>query len=325
MKILQRVEALLHRAEQERTCVVMPSHKDRCVLLRLVKKGVVTKPIRGLYLRTEYWKSLSFEERDRHITKALAKKHPNWIFGGLQAVCIHKLDHDFELHKPTVCVVSTTCGAIKSKSPRVRYIHRNSREEQYVKIDGVKVTPVAQTVADCITMYDFVNGMQFASSALRRGISKQCIAQCLQKNPYIPMESWRVLEYATPLCENGGEVRALAVMIKNNIVMPILQQDCIEPSTGKRARIDFSWRNKRGELIAGELDGRAKYADPSMTDGRSIEEIVDAERERERMLYNCGVKKIVRFRLRDTYNEKAFVRKLRNAGVPCSTGGFASQ
>ena len=41
-----------------------------------------------------------------------------------------------------------------------------------------------------------------------------------------------------------------------------------------------------GRIIVGELDGTAKYVDPKMTDRRSIQETVQAEREREQALFS---------------------------------------
>ena len=46
--------------------------------------------------------------------------------------------------------------------------------------------------------------------------------------------------------------------------------------------------------------GNEKYVNVQMTGGDSVEQIVDAERERERLLLRSGVDRIVRFRVRET-------------------------
>ena len=61
--------------------------------------------------------------------------------------------------------------------------------------------------------------------------------------------------------------------------------------------------------------GNEKYVNVQMTGGDSVEQIVDAERERERLL-RSGVDRIVRFRVRETYDCARFIRKLLEAGVP---------
>ena len=62
--------------------------------------------------------------------------------------------------------------------------------------------------------------------------------------------------------------------------------------------------------------GNEKYVNVQMTGGDSVEQIVDAERERERLLLRSGVDRIVRFRVRETYDRARFIRKLLEAGVP---------
>lgn len=79
----------------------------------------------------------------------------------------------------------------------------------------------------------------------------------------------------------------------------------------------FLWRTTDGRIIVGELDGTAKYVDPKMTDRRSIQETVQAEREREQALFRAGVTKIVRLTFDDAVQQKPLIAKLRRAGVPC--------
>ena len=62
--------------------------------------------------------------------------------------------------------------------------------------------------------------------------------------------------------------------------------------------------------------GNEKYVNVQMTGGDSVEQIVDAERERERLLLRSGVDRIVRFRVRETDDCARFIRKLLEAGVP---------
>ena len=86
--------------------------------------------------------------------------------------------------------------------------------------------------------------------------------------------------------------------------------------TGRHARPDFYWVRDDRFVIVGELDGNEKYVNAQMTGGASVEQVVDAERERERLLLRNGVDRIVRFRVRETYDRAQFIRKLLEAGVP---------
>jgi len=62
--------------------------------------------------------------------------------------------------------------------------------------------------------------------------------------------------------------------------------------------------------------GNEKYVNAQMTGGASVEQVVNAGRERERLLLRNGVDRIVRFRVRETYDRAQFIRKLLEAGVP---------
>lgn len=312
MRSNMEVEHALDMAEQERRCVVMPAHSLRCALLRRVGAGDVLSPARGLFVRREYWERLDAFERNRHMTRALNLQYPAWVFGGLEAACAHRIDHDISLHGNALKVIVT-----RRRTQSSSWIVREYRKEcTAVVVDGVRVPSFACTVAEIMHDYGFVNAVIAASCALRRQVTKQQIAHELRQlgdcEPYV----WRALEYASPLCANGGEARALAVMIEEGIQRPLLQHEFVDPDTGRRAYSDYLWILPDGRLIVGELDGREKYVNPEMTGGRTVEECVDDERRREHLLERCGVSSIVRFRVRDTYNPAVFKRKLLAAGVP---------
>ncbi|WP_291788685.1 hypothetical protein [Bifidobacterium sp.] len=128
---------------------------------------------------------------------------------------------------------------------------------------------------------------------------------------------FKLLRYTDARSENGGESFARAVMIENGFSVPQLQVPFTDPLTGKQFRVDFLWRTADGRIIVGELDGTAKYVDPQMTDRKSIQETVQAEREREQALFRAGVTDIVRFTFDDAVRQKPLIAKLRRAGVPC--------
>lgn len=293
-------------------CIIAPSHNDRCMLLRRVQQGHILQPVRGMYIDNAYWNGLHSDERMRHITRAYAHVHPNWIFEGLTAACMHRLDHDYELPHRTISVLVPS-------PPNARAPHwmqyRQCEDAEYAIVDGVKVTPLANTVADCLCTHDFCNGLQMCNDALRRGVTRTGITDILESMPHATAGAWNVVQHATPRCENGGESRALAVMIEGGLQVPQLQREFHCAQNGETRRADYCWTTESG-LIVGELDGREKYIDPAMTGGRMVEEIVDDERMRVDTLMKCGVIRIVRFRVRETFDPPAFIDKLMKAGVP---------
>lgn len=187
MRSNMEVEHALDMAEQERRCVVMPAHSLRCALLRRVGAGDVLSPARGLFVRREYWERLDVFERNRHMTRALNLQYPAWVFGGLEAACAHRIDHDISLHGNAFKVIVT-----KRRTQSSSWIVREYRKEcTAVVVDGVRVPSFACTVAEIMRDYGFVNAVIAASCALRRQVTKQQIAHELRQlgdcKPYV----WR--------------------------------------------------------------------------------------------------------------------------------------
>ena len=84
---------------------------------------------------------------------------------------------------------------------------------------------------------------------------------------------------------------------------------------GRVHRVDFLWVREDGTLVAGELDGVCKFMDPSMTSGRAVKQVVDAERERQECLRRSGVD-MVRMYYSDLDNPRVLTRRLEEARVP---------
>lgn len=308
-----RIEILLTHAEQEQRCVIMPSHKDRCALIRRLNSGEVVRPARGLYARASYWLGLNNSQRLMHMVRALQQAHPKWIFTDLSAVCIHELDHDFSLNHYIVSAITTSHDNSKHCPIWMRY--RYDHDTEYEIVNGVRVTTLARTVAECLCAFDFCNGMQVCNNALRKGATIGEITRMLESLWQTPAHAWRVIEHASERCTNGGESRAYAAIIEGGLQVPQLQRRFYNEQSHELAFTDYSWTTEHG-IIVGELDGKEKYTNPEMTGGRSIEEIVDAERAREQFLYRCGVSIIVRFREHETHNLPQYIAKLRDVGVP---------
>ena len=92
----------------------------------------------------------------------------------------------------------------------------------------------------------------------------------------------RVCEYVDPRAESGGEsfVRAVLIELGYEIFDLQLEVPDIE-RPGKTRRLDIVLRRDDGRLVDLEVDGRGKYADPGMTGGREVVDIMMGERRRE--------------------------------------------
>lgn len=313
MKTNKEIERLLDEAQHEGRCIMNATAAQRRALGRRVQCGEVVRPMPGLYARSAYWNQLDSAERKRHVIRCLGRRHPHWVFGGIAAVSMHGVDHEREADESGIVVIS---DKHRSQTMSAHVVHRYERNCPYVVIDGVRVLPPERAIAESMRDYGFINAVVVASCALRNGMTKERIGHELRAVGGCGADAWHALEVADGGCENGGEARSIAVFDLLGVVPPFTQREFVDPQTGRTKRTDFAWRMADGGWLVGELDGRDKYVDPSMTGGRSVEEIVDAERERERALERAGVKGIVRFRIRDTYHPQQFAHKLRAAGVP---------
>lgn len=313
MKTNKDIERLFDEAQREHRCVMNATATQRRALGRRVQCGEVVRPMPGLYARSAYWDWLDPPERKRHIVRCLGKLHPQWVFGGGAALCMYGIDHEREVDDDRITVIS---DKHRSRTVSAYVVHRYERDCPYTIVDGVRVLPPERAIAESMRDYGFINAVVVASCGLRNGMTKERIGWELCAVGDCGPDVWHALEVSDGGCENGGEARVLAVVSLIGAALPITQREFVDPQTGRKKRADFAWILADGSWMVGELDGRDKYVDPSMTDGRTIEEVVDAERERERALERSGVKAIVRFRIRETYYPQQFARKLRAAGVP---------
>lgn len=146
--------------------------------------------------------------------------------------------------------------------------------------------------------------------------------------------------FASPKSENAGESLARAAMLELGFIKPYLQyefQNNNNPDWPLRA--DFAWKVNES-LIVGELDGTDKYligcgknlncdinhnSSDNFIDGdfgsanRALKydrNAVKRERNRERIIYECGASKIVRFDFADVVDSRKLEKKLLSAGVP---------
>lgn len=133
----------------------------------------------------------------------------------------------------------------------------------------------------------------------------------------------RTLACADARAESGGESIARAVMIEQGFMLPALQAWVPDPlNPGRWFRVDFLWVRADGRVIVGELDGGAKSKDPEMTQGRSREEVLLAERRREALITAYDVS-IVRFSYAEAAGVAELVRKLELYGVPRASSSLA--
>lgn len=316
MKAYPQIDTLLDQAENARRCAHSSDPLIQKGLYRRYRAGDLARPYPGLFTRAEYWHQLNEPEQSLHMARALRDLHPNWVFSGITAAAAHGFDHPRILHRQGLTITLPSHGSYRPHE-KLNIIHSPCPREKAVIANGIAVTNPSRTLLDCGRTIDFVHSLPIFDDAASNGIEEKQILQECARTTLDCSRIFKLLRYTDARSENGGESFARAVMIENGFSVPQLQVPFTDPLTGKQFRVDFLWRTADGRIIVGELDGTAKYVDPQMTDRKSIQETVQAEREREQALFRAGVTEIVRFTFDDAVRQKPLIAKLRRAGVPC--------
>ena len=285
-------------------------------LRRAEKNGLVTRGIGNCFARTSHWERLTCEARHLHTLRGMASQGRGLVFTHTSAALVHGLAVSHtrlrEVHVATAKKAhSRSAGRLK------RHVIIRDRSEV---VGGIRVTSFARTVFDCLLELPFDEALAVADSALRQGASRERLEEEFERFAWHVVDGRRPLEIlalANPLSENGGESMSRAQMLLYGFKEPELQVEFEDPMNPRRKyRVDFLWRVSDTEAIVGELDGHDKYVDPTMTGGRTTEQVLLAERQREsRILGSRGIR-IVRFTYAQMRDAGYFEDLLDTYGVP---------
>lgn len=189
--------------------------------------------------------------------------------------------------------------------------------DEIVIVDGLRVTPILQTVFGCVRWMPFAEGLVVAVSALR--------ARLVEKNQLIDytlsQESGvrgvpQAYVYADGRAENGGESLSRAIILELGFACPELQVEVPNPINPDHPyRLDFAWRLANGQLFGGEHDGLEKYTNDDMLAGRSALDALVAKRQRESRISALGIK-VLLFTARQRCNAEQMWGLLSAYGVP---------
>lgn len=310
------LELLSDEAELLERCILPGSDSERRWLNRLAKRGIVVSPLRGMYARPSYWSALDPVERHLQCARALAAKHPTWIFSHFTAAAALGFSVPYEelnkIHRAVADPSPTSSPAIAC--------HRN-RDGACETAGGLRVTPFDRTVRDCLCSLDFAEGLALADSCCRvRDMTStqlcELLDRCATKRTHGIVTARKSARCADGRSESGGESIARAKIIELGFMVPNLQVEIPDPMGSDRAyRVDFMWEIPGGRRIIGELDGGRKYTDPNLTGGRDAVSVLRSERLRESHLSALNIP-IMRFSYEMVLDEEHFRHLLEVFEVP---------
>ena len=187
--------------------------------------------------------------------------------------------------------------------------------------NGLLVTTPAQTVADLALGFPFADAVVAMDCALHR---KRKPAPLTTHQDVLDrvaasrgVRGWRralvAAEFSTALSDSPEESHSRVQIHLLGFPAPVLQRAFYD-ARGFVAETDFYWEEFDH---AGESDGRSKYTDPALRNGRTAEEVVIAERRRENRLRRL-VRTLSRWEPADLYPAAKLYRILTEAGLPSS-------
>lgn len=160
-------------------------------------------------------------------------------------------------------------------------------------LGGVPMTSAAQTLIDLGRRRSFASALASMDHCLRTtAVSKEKVLGLLVTQPHRPGNGLarRAIEWSDSRAESPGESLSRAVIIENGLPVPDLQRALIDDDGKFLGRVDMLWE----ELgVVGEFDGAMKYT-RGLT-GTDPQEVVVAERRRERALESRGRVRVARW------------------------------
>lgn len=296
-------------------CFVGYNDACRKDLRRRLKDGSLFSPLPALYVRRGYWEGLDERDRALHKIRGLQMLHQGWLFCGTSAALVHGLSVSQRLYEPIA--IADEHGKRHLVGGAVCARHTIGEDRPVFK-DGVLLTSPLRTCFDCARWLSFQDAIAILDSALRlKLVTKKDLVDYADSRTTGcrgVRKARAAADFADGRAQNGGESIARAAMWELGFAAPDLQTEVYEPVEGKKYYLDFSWRLPDGRLIVGELDGRQKYTDPTMSGEGGIDGPMRKERLRESRLTAC-CDAVVRFSTETVGDAYEFDRLLTKFGV----------
>ncbi|WP_345069902.1 hypothetical protein [Leifsonia kafniensis] len=257
-------------------------------LSRLVKSGELTCLTRGQYIRTHQWAAMGADQR--YAARVLAAAHSRIappplshysaaVLWGLPMLRTWPSDvHFLSERKP---------GGQSYPGIRIHAVGFDARD--VTMLDGVHVTTVARTVVDLAACLDVKSAVAVIDRALAVDrfnnspplTTKQELRDTWERMlPFSgSVRAREYIEFGTEDSGSPGESSSRVNIALNGFPTPILQRTFV--IDGKEYHTDFFWEEIDG---VGESDGDIKYFDPAMLGDRTPEQVLKAERNRERAI-----------------------------------------
>lgn len=293
-------------------------------LQRATRQGEVVRLVRGIYVPLTVVERL--DPWDREVLRSVAAATRGRLrqpLCGISAARVWGVPILEDTFAPVVDALGWDDHATRRVSD-LRYWATADNEYRVVEHGGASLTDLPRTIAELAVRSAFARAVAAIDWAVRE-----------RKRPGAPATTLddiraaaealslvrgrarleRALLFADGRSESPGESWMRVLIHQLGFEVPDLQHE-YRVADGRRFRSDFRWPSIR---LAGEFDGRLKYRAGRSRDGRSVEQVVIEEKDREDAIRATG-DGMLRCVWDDLRDPRLLRQKLEAAGVPRRPG-----
>ncbi|WP_349898719.1 type IV toxin-antitoxin system AbiEi family antitoxin domain-containing protein [Parafrigoribacterium soli] len=259
---------------------------DDAAYRKAAARGDVERLHRGAYMDAGEWKKLEAHERYRQrVIAALLASRGNPVASHASAAALWRLPIIGQWPELVHVLASRSTGTRTENGFRRHAVDRE--DVDVVELDGIRVTSIERTLIDVAAAATFASAVATVDHALRRKLATtSALRRYFEAVPHARFQKRviRVLDFATPLAGSPGESLSRVNIHELGFPAPELQV-VFTDRAGRVGDVDFWWRSAN---LIGEFDGLVKYTRAEYLQGRSIEDVVIAEKIREDRLRALG-------------------------------------
>ena len=271
----------------------------------------------------------TLRDEDRHLLRVIAvhraAAHPP-VFSHLSAAVLLELPVYGRIGDTVHVNVSSTSGRSRRNSAAIIRHQSELAEHEFATVQGVRCTSPERTVLDLCRSAPAETALACADGFLRsefrvnRAIDSQRLGDWRQETDRLLHDqrgtrgircAKQVLALATPVTDSVLEsVSHLQLRrLRFDVALQV-------PVPGPRGITYFADFELLGLRLFGECDGKQKYTDARLRNGKTAEEVVYAEKRRSDWISTRTGNGFVRWGYPEVPTALHFARWLHSAGVP---------
>ncbi|QIM19388.1 hypothetical protein G7066_13835 [Leucobacter coleopterorum] len=287
---------------------------------RALADGLLRRVSRDSYVDAEYWRQTTSEIRHLiQMLAALARAEKPPVFSHHSAAILHRLPL-FQFRDEPLHMTALQGPRVNSKGKIVRHIGRLEADD-LIQIGPFLCTSLMRTAVDVARVASLEVGLGSMDAALRRdGKSMQRQRDWLRaaQQHVSKVKGMRGNAAArTVLARANGSAESVAESVSRlyleDFGFDVATQVAVRsPYGGRPYRVDFELF---GLGVFGEVDGVVKYTDPEMTRGKTANQLVIEEKQREDWIRGVTSYRMIRWGMPHLRTRGVFRDRLISFGI----------